>query len=267
MELYQLAENCNYGELQSEMIRDKLVEGITDGTLSEHLHLDPELTLEKAKKMVRQREAVHEQQKTLNGGARSTLGEVKSKRNWKGKPNKAQPNNYRKPRSRACNRCGNAWHPWDKSPAKEAECSHCQKRGHYSTQCYFKRMSEVSIGDNEDLNHAFLDNITNSQEKSWFASIRMDGQSVDFKLDTGAEGGTWYMHAHWLCMYWIPHQSEGGTWYTHTGSTCTRFPTRVSEGGTWYTHTGCTCAGFPTRVEKEPGTRTLAVRVLDSPPV
>ena len=190
MELYRLAENCNYGELQSEMIRDRLVVGITDGTLSERLQLDPELTLEKAKKMVRQREAVHEQQKTLNGGASnsgSTLDEVKSKRNWKGKPNKAQPNNYRKTRSRACNRCGNAWHPWDKCPAKEAECAHCQKRGHYSTQCYFKRMSEVSIGDNEDLDHAFLDNITNSQEKSWFASIRMDGQSIDFKLDTGAE--------------------------------------------------------------------------------
>ena len=98
MELYRLAENCNYGELQSEMIRDRLVVGITDGTLSERLQLDPELTLEKAKKMVRQREAVHEQQKTLNGGASnsgSTLDEVKSKRNWKGKPNKAQPNNYR----------------------------------------------------------------------------------------------------------------------------------------------------------------------------
>ena len=41
MELYRLAENCNYGELQSEMIRDRLVVGITDGTLSERLRTYP----------------------------------------------------------------------------------------------------------------------------------------------------------------------------------------------------------------------------------
>ena len=45
MELYNLVEYCNYGELKSEMIRDRLVVGILDKKLSEHLQLDPELTL------------------------------------------------------------------------------------------------------------------------------------------------------------------------------------------------------------------------------
>ena len=73
------------------------------------------------------------------------------------KPNKAQPNNYPEhaidagmPGTRGTN------------VLQKKQCAHCQKRGHYSTQCYFKRMSEVSIGDNEDLDHAFLDNITKS---------------------------------------------------------------------------------------------------------
>ena len=63
MALYDLAQHCNYGEMKDEMIRDRLVVGICDCSLSEKLQLDPSLTLETAKMTIRQREAVHEQQK------------------------------------------------------------------------------------------------------------------------------------------------------------------------------------------------------------
>ena len=49
------------------MLCDRLVVGIRDVTLSEHLQMDPELTLEKAIKMVRQREAIHEHNTELQG--------------------------------------------------------------------------------------------------------------------------------------------------------------------------------------------------------
>lgn len=41
--------------MEAEMIRDRLVIGIWDTSLSEHLQLDADLTLEKAKKAIRQR--------------------------------------------------------------------------------------------------------------------------------------------------------------------------------------------------------------------
>lgn len=47
------------------MIRDRIVVGIRDQSHSERLQMDPDLTLEKAKKLVMQREAVHEQQALL----------------------------------------------------------------------------------------------------------------------------------------------------------------------------------------------------------
>ena len=62
MELYALAENCNYGDMKKEMIRNRLIVGIRDTTLSQKLQLDADLTLEKAKRNIRQREAVSEQQ-------------------------------------------------------------------------------------------------------------------------------------------------------------------------------------------------------------
>ena len=76
VELYNLVEHCNYGTLTSEMIRDRLVVGIQDASLSQRLQLDPELTLEKAKKLVRQREAVQEQQQMLKGATSGDLDEL-----------------------------------------------------------------------------------------------------------------------------------------------------------------------------------------------
>ena len=49
------------------MIRDRLFVGIRDITLSEQLQTNAELTLDKAKKIIRQREAVHQQQCLLKG--------------------------------------------------------------------------------------------------------------------------------------------------------------------------------------------------------
>ena len=69
--LYHLAETCEYGALRDEMLRDRIVVGIADSSLSERLQMIEDLTLEKAKTLVRQREAVHEQQLTLQGQIKS----------------------------------------------------------------------------------------------------------------------------------------------------------------------------------------------------
>jgi len=45
MALYALAANCNYGEIEAEMIHDRLVVGIWDMSLPEQIQLDADLTL------------------------------------------------------------------------------------------------------------------------------------------------------------------------------------------------------------------------------
>ena len=44
VDLYALAEPCQYGNLREEMIRDQIVVGIRDGRLAEKLQLDAALT-------------------------------------------------------------------------------------------------------------------------------------------------------------------------------------------------------------------------------
>ena len=51
--LYNLAVDWYFGGLKYELIRDRIVVGIKDASLSERLQMDPELTLEKAKTVVR----------------------------------------------------------------------------------------------------------------------------------------------------------------------------------------------------------------------
>ena len=67
--LYNLAD-CNLGELKDELIHDRIVVEIRDASLSERLQMDLELTLEKSKMVVRQREAVCKQQVTIRGQIR-----------------------------------------------------------------------------------------------------------------------------------------------------------------------------------------------------
>ena len=48
--LYELVSTCECGGLADQLLRDKLVVGIKDTALSEHLQMDTDLDLEKAKK-------------------------------------------------------------------------------------------------------------------------------------------------------------------------------------------------------------------------
>ena len=63
--LYNLAERCEYGALHDDMIRDRIIVGIKDSSLSERMQLHNALTLEKATRMVRQSEAVKLQQSEM----------------------------------------------------------------------------------------------------------------------------------------------------------------------------------------------------------
>ena len=53
--LYSLVGTCDYGDFTEEPLRDHIVVGIRDTALSERLQLDPDLTLDKVKREVRQR--------------------------------------------------------------------------------------------------------------------------------------------------------------------------------------------------------------------
>ena len=202
MELYALAENCNYGNMK-EMIHDRLVVVIRDTALSQKLQLDADLTLEKAKRNICQREAVSEQQRILGAPEEMCVDQLRY-RNRKYLPRGKRPQTHAHHACRpdvpirtktagsertgkTCSRCGRGSHPRDKCPAKDAVCHKCDKKGHYSSQCFSKKVSEVTGANESQLNTAFLDTVTANLSSAWFATIGMNEHSITVKLDTGAE--------------------------------------------------------------------------------
>lgn len=193
--LYSLVENCEYGNLRDEMLRDRLVVGIRDAALSERLQMDADLTLEKAKKAVRQKEAVKEQHLQLRGDGTNKDPIVLDAVNGQRPPAKkggAKPG-YRKGGNQntsvgvkpQCKRCGRERHPTDKCPAKNATCHKCNRKGHFSAQCFSK--TTAAVAHEVSLDTAFLDTVSAKQESSWTITLLLGTKELPFKLDTGAE--------------------------------------------------------------------------------
>ena len=194
MALYALADNCEYGTMKEELIRDRLVVGILDDALSKKLQLMSDLTLEKAKKEVQQNEAVQEQQQTLKyvgepGTTNSSLEASAVSAQTNDSSAVAQsPINRGKPKGRTCTCCGKGQHPKEKCPARFAVCFRCERTGHYSECCYSKTVSALSTEEDSTsfMDPAFLDTVSGGQEKAWFTTITIR-DTISFKLDTGAE--------------------------------------------------------------------------------
>ena len=196
--LYTLVETCEYGTLRDEMIRDRIVVGVRNGALSERMQYEAGLTLEKAKQMARQKEAIAEQNSQLRGdGSKQSpivieqvKGNLSSQPQQRRRDSIARSDNGRgrgtAPRRPKCTRCGRSKHQnGARCPAKDAPCHKCNRKGHFSSQCFSKtvagRTNELS------LDTAFVGTVTSTQQMSWTTILLIKGREVSFKLDTGAE--------------------------------------------------------------------------------
>ena len=168
--------------------------------------MDSTLTLDKAKKALRQAEAVREQHQTLQaaggqaGDSRSNPIQLDSvqprgvtpprQKSRRGRP---KPKLQDPSKKKQCTRCGRGSHSRANCPARDAVCHTCHKKGHYSAQCFSKSVPshnsagaieeeslEVDVGDN------FLDAVTSEEQKAWTTKLLVGTQEFTFKLDTGA---------------------------------------------------------------------------------
>ena len=159
-DLFCLAEHCAYGQLCDELIRDRLVVGLLDASLSEKMQLDPELTLDKAIALARQSEAMHKQQPVVRSMQQQDCPTVEQEKNDALSYNNPKNANkfrhadrQRFPRNNAgggplhkeqtkqkCSRCGKSpKHSKQQCPAKDSTCKKCYKKGHY-TSYFFQKM-------------------------------------------------------------------------------------------------------------------------------
>ena len=199
--LYELVEDCNYGLLREEMIRDRLVVGIKDVKLSERLQLDNALTLEKAIAEARQTETVRQQQPLLRGGTESKSTSEAPVGAVNKKPATSKPTHNTKPETHGrkqtqrgtCSRCGK-YPPHDRQhcTARDAVCHKCGKRGHFQSVCRNRSsvpVRGVQASEQVQSEDNFLGVVTSADtnENLWIVTLQMNNTSVKFHIDTGAE--------------------------------------------------------------------------------
>ena len=199
--LYRLVETCDYDGLKDEMLRDRLVVGIKDKTMSQKLQTKADLTLESAKKEILQKEAMQQQQQELEDGANAakrgtSLEEVTGKYKPPQRYRRKGGHNHKPPphkggasvpkTTQACMRCGKPYHQSpDKCPALSATCFKCHRKGHYGSVCRSNTALEVQASSDEE--EIFLGAVTSNKDSAWTVNLLLQQKEVQFKMDTGVE--------------------------------------------------------------------------------
>ena len=179
------------------MIRDRIVVGIVDSSLSLKLQLhctvDSKLTLKKAIDAARQSEAAKREQAQMRNflPKATNVDFVEAKRQPKShttKPKMAGKTSIDQPQlqlllkvtgtSKMC-------------PAREATCFNCRKVGRFGVVCRSTK-SVDAISKDPDPEEAFLGEVTKNDDP-WTSTVAMEAMGtlcraeVCFKLDTGAD--------------------------------------------------------------------------------
>ena len=193
MDLYRLAEHCQYEALHDELIRDRIVVGLHDSALSEKLQMDAKLTLDKAVTAARQAESIKREQTLMRNDFQESkpqrtpelLDYVERKQSRPGgKPYRVQ-GGPQKPKT--CSRCGRSpIHSRQQCPAKDELCHKCGRKGHFQSMCRTRGAvrSVTSASEKE----AFMGAVQDSEHTDpWMITLSVNGKPVEFKIDTGAD--------------------------------------------------------------------------------
>ena len=173
-------ETCDYAALKEEMIRDCLVVGIRDKSLSEKLQMNAALTLEQAQKAIGQCEAIQDNKAFWRGDSSSdsiTVDVFKGKTKSDKHSKKAATSSTAK----QCSRCGRGNHKRDSVQHVMLYVTSVIRRD--TTML----ANVTTAGQQIHSDIAVLDTIGSGHTTSWTVKLKLLGVETMFKLDTGAE--------------------------------------------------------------------------------
>ena len=218
-----LTDTCSFGNLKEEMIRDRLVCGISDNALRKKLLQESQLTLEECMDYCRVAEAANSQLKEISSHGPDTVNYLSKSK--KGKPQsqpqfRAQPKLGRNTGSpankqmimRDCKYCGRRHErKKEKCPAFGKTCNKCGGKDHFSNVCQQQIQPCNKTPSRSNLQQSKLrvhelheDAQTSSQDELWalsfaeevysvsdskkriYAAMEIGKKTVKMQIDTGA---------------------------------------------------------------------------------
>lgn len=191
-DLHNLAKKCEFGLLEDELIRDRIVAGMRNTELSKAIqNLEEEPKLETVINRVRHAEVVDENIASLKPSHAPEVNFVSKKTNKK-------PIRQSNP-SESCRKCGRTpKHKFADCEATKSICKGCGLKGHWIAVC--KKKKEPKTVNEVAEEEYFLGSIESAQKvkesvnttprvarsKPKFATVAVNGQRVKFKVDTGS---------------------------------------------------------------------------------
>lgn len=183
-DLKKLVKNCEYGDLTDSVVRDRIVVGINEHSLTERLLRETDLTLEKTVEICRSAEITKQQSAILHPTASSTEMDVIKRKT-------ERPVNHFRFRQATseeylCKKCGTK-HKKRSCPAFDKRCIKCHKLGHFAIGCQ-QRVSTKPRKVTEINESVEMHSVSSGNKKlsCWVEKIKVCDTDLSFKLDTGA---------------------------------------------------------------------------------
>jgi hypothetical protein len=157
------SENCEYGVMKPELVRDRIVVGVRDSELRKYLidteNLTLELCIQKAKQFISHQSQAEKmgENKASNKEESNNIDTLSTdkRRQW-------QQKNDLELKSQ-CQKCGKWRHFGGKCPAENSKCNKCKKIGHWAKVCKSlrrfqadKKVAEVQEREDEILDSLYL---------------------------------------------------------------------------------------------------------------
>lgn len=212
-----LSQQCEFGELNESLLRDKIVCGVNNNTVRDRLLRSDDLTLSKAMQICQAAEMSKEESQCISGtlenvqlnAIHSGGGGVRGARRAGGRrgagggaPRRAaRAADGAGPSRGPCATCGsNRCAGGARCPASNAMCFICDRKGHFSRVCQQKNASKVlnlSVDyaaseceeDSEEMFYVDViseDKVRSKSCKEWTEQISCNGKIVLLKIDTGS---------------------------------------------------------------------------------
>ena len=188
-----LVKDCEYGQAEDDIVRDRIVFGTKSAKVREKLiDIGSDLTLERAIEVARVDEVSVQQLKEMTDETEQGVHAVK-KKNWRHKDSKSSAATH------TCGRCGRQ-HGDAPCPAMGKVCRKCNAKNHFEKMCRTKkkvtnhshkqRVNTVDDSDSSDTEY-FVGTINQKDisavNTGWYKTIEVEGVKVNFQLDTGAK--------------------------------------------------------------------------------
>ena len=207
-ELRRLSEHCNFGNTLDDMLRDRIVCGISDARLQRRLLAEPELTLKRALELAQAQESAEQGAQQLQQ-QRPTSEQLNKLTNAVPRDShRQQP--LRQSERQPCHRCGGTNHLASECRFKDAKCRRCRKKGHIARVCRSRvqgqptrqqsnssghqrkpRQTNLASQDTEEIDSDTSDsyemfNIRGTQGQPYRVTVQLNNCNLEMEIDTGA---------------------------------------------------------------------------------